>query len=147
MRYLLDTNVLSELVKRRPALTVRRWFAAQPPLELAISVLTLGEIEKGIARLAAGERRTELSRWARIELPTQFVARLLGIDGSIAIAWGAMSAQATADGRPLPVLDGLLLATAQVFELTLVTRNVSDCAGRGAPSVPVYDPWTGRLHS
>jgi len=147
LRYLLDTNVLSELVKRRPALSVRRWVAAQPPLDLAISVLSLGEVEKGIARLPASDRRTALSRWARTELPTQFVGRLLGVDAAVAVAWGGMSAQAADDRRPLPVLDGLLLATAQVHDLTFVTRNLSDCAGRGWPPVPVYDPWTGTLDS
>jgi len=142
VRFLLDTNVLSELVKRRPDVRVRRWIDAQSPLDLAISVLSLGEIEKGIARLPAGRRRATLSRWARVELPTQFTGRLFGVDAVVAVAWGALSARAVQGGRPLPVIDGLLLATAQARDLTLVTRNVSDCAGRG---VPVYDPWTGEL--
>ena len=142
MRYLLDTNVLSELVKRRPDARVRRWIDAQSPLDLALSVLSLGEIERGIARLAAGRRRTTLSRWARVELPSQFTGRLLGIDAAVAVAWGALSARAAQDGRSLPVIDGLLLATAQARDLTLVTRNASDCAGHG---VPVYDPWMGEL--
>ena len=147
MRYLLDTNVVSELVKRRPTASVRRWIAAQSPLDLAISVISLGEIEKGIARLPASQRRAALSRWARTELPTQFIGRLLGIDAAVALAWGVMAARATADGRPLPVLDGLLLATVQAHGLTFVTRNVSDCARRGSPAVPVYDPWTDVLHA
>ena len=143
MRYLLDTNVLSELVKRRPDVRVTEWIEARPPLDLAISVLSLGEVEQGIARLPVGARRTALSRWARVELPTQFVGRLLGVDAAVAVAWGAMCAQAGQDRRPLPVVDGLLLATARARALTLVTRNLADCARRG---VPVYDPWNDALH-
>lgn len=142
MHYLLDTNVLSELVKHRPDHRVRKWIDAQQPLDLCISVLSLGEVEQGIARLPVGTRRTALSRWARVELPTQFVGRLYGIDAAVAVAWGAMSAQAKQDGHPLPVMDGLLLATAQVNALTFVTRNLADCAHRG---VSVYDPWSDVL--
>jgi predicted nucleic acid-binding protein len=142
-RYLLDTNVLSELVKPHPDQAVVAWVDARPPLDLAISVLTLGEVHKGIGRIADGHRRAALSRWARTELPTQFVGRLLVVDEKVAVAWGLLSGSATREGRPLPVVDGLLLATAQVHELTLVTRNVADCAARG---VPVFDPWHGKLH-
>lgn len=140
MRYLLDTNILSELVKPRPDERVTAWIEAKSPLDMSISVLSLGEMEKGIARLAAGARRTALSRWARVELPTQFVGRLLGVDAAVAVAWGTLSARAADEGRPLPVVDGLLLATAQAGGLALVTRNIADFAHRG---VPVVDPWSG----
>ena len=143
MRYLLDTNVLSELVKRRPDPRVTQWIDAQSPLDLAISVLSLGEVEKGIARLPHGTRRVALTRWTRLDLPTQFLGRVLDIHAAVAVAWGEMSGQATVDARPLPVIDGLLLATAHVHALTLVTRNVGDCAARG---VPVFDPWSGTAH-
>lgn len=142
MRYLLDTNVLSELVKPRPHDRVRKWIDAQRPFDLGLSVLSLGEVEQGIARLPAGARRAALSRWARVELPAQFVGRLFGVEAAVAVAWGALSAQARQDGRPLPVMDGLLLATAQVNALTFVTRNLADCAHRG---VSVYDPWSDVL--
>ena len=143
MRYLLDTNVLSELVRPRPDVNVTAWVEAQSPLDLSISVLSLGAVEKGIARLPAGARRTALSQWARVELPTQFVGRLFGIDADVAVAWGTLSARAAEGGRALPVMDGLLLATAQVRMLTLVTRNVADCAGRG---VRVFNPWDGESY-
>ncbi|MBA4073250.1 MAG: VapC toxin family PIN domain ribonuclease [Gemmatimonas sp.] len=143
MRCLLDTNILSELVKPRPNGRVTAWIEAQSPLDLHISVLTLGEVEHGIARLTAGTRRTALSQWARVELPAQFVGRLLGVDAAVAVAWGALNARAAEEGRPLPVVDGLLLATAEAFGLTLATRNIADCAHRG---VPVYDPWSGESY-
>ena len=138
MRYLLDTNVLSEAARPEPAAAVVTWLSEQSPLELAISVLTLGEIGKGVALLNAGARRNRLEDWLRAELPRQFTGRVLAVDEAVALAWGRLSADARAEGRPLPVIDGLLLATADVHRLTLVTRNVRDCAGRG---VPVHDPW------
>lgn len=144
MTWLLDTNILSELVKPRPDANVEAWARARSPLDLALSVVTLGELEKGIATLPLGARRTQLSQWVHSEVPRQFFGRLLPVDAAVAVAWGQLAGIAHTTGRPLPLIDGLLLATAQVFGLTFVTRNVSDCAERG---VPVYDPWTGTLHS
>lgn len=120
------------------------WTRAQSMLDLGISVLTLGEIEKGIALLTTDARRTQLTIWARIELPRQFSSRLLPVTEAIALSWGRLSAEGQARGRMLPVVDGLLLATAAEHRLTLVSRNVSDCANRG---VPVYDPWSDKLHA
>lgn len=143
MNYLLDTNILSELVRPAPHAGVERWVRRQSPLALAISVITLGELEKGIAAMPAGRRRTRLAHWAATELPRQFLGRLHPIDDVIAIEWGRLAAAGHAMGRPLPVIDGLLLATARAHALTLVTRDVSDCVGRG---IPVFDPWTDTLH-
>lgn len=143
MRYLLDTNVISELVRPAPHAGVVAWVQAQSPLDISLSVLTLGELEKGIRTLADGARRERLTRWARSEVPRQFLGRLLAVDESVAVEWGRLSADGQATGRPLPAIDGLLLATAAAHGVTLVTRNVSDCAGRG---VPVLDPWSGATH-
>jgi predicted nucleic acid-binding protein len=140
--YLLDTNVISELVKSAPDAKVVAWVNRQSQLDIALSALTLGEIEKGIGTLAAGARRTSLEAWARTEIPRQFHGRLLPVDADVAIAWGAITAADQRAGRASSVIDTLLVATAHVHGLTLVTRNVADCAGRG---VPVYDPWTGTL--
>ena len=140
MRYLLDTNVLSEPARPRPDPGVLEWLRAQRPGELAISVLTLGEIRKGIALLAGGERREILDAWLSSELPLQFTGRVLPVNEEVALAWGDLSASARQAGRPLPVIDGLLLATASVHGLTLITRNEGDCRDRG---VPIYNPWMG----
>lgn len=138
MRYLLDTNVVSELVKRAPHPSVVRWIGEQSALDLAISVLTVGELTKGIGAMAPGHRRTELDAWVATAIPRQFVGRLLPIDEATAREWGRLSAAGRMAGRELPAIDGLLLATASVRGLTFVTRNDSDCAGRG---VPVLNPW------
>ena len=143
MRFLLDTNIISELVRPAPDARVVAWVRAQSTLDLALSVLTLGELEKGIRTLSDGARRERLARWARTEVPRQFLGRLLAVEEAVALAWGQLAADARAAGRPLPVIDGLLLATAGAHGLTLVTRHVSECAGRG---VALFDPWTGTAH-
>lgn len=138
MRYLLDTNILSELVKPNPAHRVVTWVSSHPTLDYFVSVLTFGEIVRGTQSMAAGKRRTDLEDWVVHELPKQFLGRVLPVDTEVASEWGRLTAAASSLGRPLPVIDGLLLATAGVHAMTFVTRNASDCKGRG---VPVIDPW------
>lgn len=142
-RFLLDTNVLSVLVQPLPDPRVVQWVQAQPAVALGISVLAIGEIEKGIERLAPGKRKDELRDWAHFDLPELFRDRLYQVDLAVARHWGRLDAAGRSIGRPLPVVDGLMLATAARHDLVLVTRNVSDCAQRG---VPVFDPFTGTLH-
>ena len=138
MRYLLDTNILSELVKPAPDPPVIAWVKAVGSLELAISVLTLGELAHGVMRHPDARRRKRLERWVAEEVPKQFAGRLLPVTDEVALAWGALMATARSAGRTLPAIDGLLLATARVAGLTLVTRNLRDCVGHG---VEVMSPW------
>lgn len=139
MRYLLDTNVLSEGAKPEPNPGVAGFLQTTSALELAISVLTAGEIRQGIAALDAGARKRRLEQWLSTELLRQFTGRVLPVDEAVALAWGRLAAEGRRSGRPLPVIDGLLLATAEVHGLTFATRNERDCADRG---VPVLNPWT-----
>lgn len=138
MRYLLDTNVLSEAVKPDGAAGVVEFLANTSALDLAISVVSIGEIRKGVVLLPAGKRRARLEEWLSVSLVRQFTGRVLSVDEAVALVWGRLSAEGRASGRPLPVIDGLLLATAEVHDLTLVTRNERDCDQRG---VPVLNPW------
>ena len=138
MPYLLDTNVISELVRPEPHPRVVAWVAAQSALDLHLSVLTLGEIGQGVGAMPEGTRRERLARWLEHDLPRQFRGRLLDADARVARRWGELGAAARRGGRPLPTVDGLLLATAAVHGLALATRNVRDCAERG---VDVIDPW------
>jgi predicted nucleic acid-binding protein len=144
VRYLLDTNVISEPARPAPDPRVDAWLRAQSPLQLAISVVTVGEIRKGVELLTFGAKRVKLEQWLEIDLPRQFRGRMLAFDDAVAHEWGRLIAAARRMGRELPVIDGLLLATAAVHKLILATRNEDDCAGRG---IPVYNPWTGALHS
>jgi predicted nucleic acid-binding protein len=121
--YLLDTSVLSETRKRQPATGVVNWIAATPPDRLHVSVLTLGEIEQGIARVRGRGDRSQasaLEHWLR-DVETGFEDRVLPITLRVAAAWGRQQ-----HARPLPVIDALIAATAQVHAMTVVTRNVKD---------------------
>jgi predicted nucleic acid-binding protein len=138
MRYLLDTNVISEPFKRSPEPRVVDWLNKQSPLDLYISVLTLGELTMGFELAPAGARRDQLQNWVMQDLPRHFVGRLFPVDEEIAREWGRMSAEGRARGQELPATDGLLLATAKVRDLTMVTRNERDCAERG---VLILNPW------
>lgn len=140
VRYLLDTNVLAEPAKPRPDPNVLTWLQAQSPLDLAVSVLTFGEIQEGVSLLPAGARRDALESWLRTDLPRQFTGRVLPVDGEVALEWGRLAAEGRKAGRELPVVDGLLVATCAAHGLTLVTRNERDCGNRG---VPILNPWVG----
>jgi len=136
--FLLDTNVISELIKPRPDENVLRWIAKTDEALLFLSVLTLGEIRYGIEKLNPGKRRGRLESWLAGDLRLRFQERILIIDDGIAQRWGALSATAARRGRPVPVIDGLLAATALHHDLMLVTRDDGDVSGTG---VPLLDPW------
>lgn len=138
MNFLLDTNVVSETRKRTPDDAVMAWFNTTDANSLYLSVLTLGELAKGIAR----RRRTDpvaadsLAHWLT-GIETLFADRVIPIDTAVAQLWGEMNAAA-----PLPVIDSLLAATAQTHDLALVTRNVRDVERTG---VRVVNPWEWEL--
>ncbi len=136
--FLLDTNVISELVKPQPDDNVLRWIAEADESLLFLSVLTLGEIRNGIEKLNPRKRRGRLESWLAADLRLRFQGRILAIDEGIAQRWGALSATAAKKGRPVPVIDGLLAATALHHDLMLVTRNGEDVSPTG---VPFVDPW------
>jgi predicted nucleic acid-binding protein len=135
--FLLDTNVISELVKPKPEPRVTAWIDSIDENLLYLSVLTLGEIRKGIASLRDASRRVTLEAWLQGDLVLRFAGRILPIDHAVADRWGRITAAAAAKS-PLPVIDGLLAATALDQNLTLVTRNTKDVAGT---AVPVFNPW------
>ncbi len=137
MSYLLDTNVLSELRRKSPNAGVVEWFTQRPASTLYLSVLTLGELRKGIEGLADTKRRMALTDWLETDLPGFFAGRILSIDTQVADRWGRLVAAA---GRPLPAIDSLLGATAAQHGLSLVTRNERDFAGLG---LDVINPWAG----
>lgn len=135
MSYLIDTNVLSELRRKSPDPGVVTWFSQRPPATLHLSVLTLGEIRKGIEGVRDEGRKQSLIDWLETDLPTFFTGRILDVNGAVADRWGRLVAAA---GRPLPTIDSLLAATALKHDLVLVTRNTKDFAGL---PVEVFNPW------
>jgi len=133
--YLLDTNILSETRKRQPAARVTDWIASTRPEWLHVSVLTLGEIEQGISRMRGRgdhEQAAVLERWLR-DVEAGFADRILPVTLPVASAWGRQQ-----HVQPLPVIDGLIAATAKVNDLTVVTRNTKDFERSG---VQVLNPF------
>jgi predicted nucleic acid-binding protein len=135
MNYLLDTNVISELKRPKPNQHVVDWFASVTNESLYLSVLTLGEIRKGIGKLPDSQRKQALSSWLEKDIPLWFDSRLLVIDEGVADCWGKLQAQTN---RPLPAIDSLLAATALHHHLCLVTRNVKDF---DYPDLTIVNVW------
>lgn len=136
--FLVDTNVVSELTKTKPNPSVMAWIHATDESLLYLSVLTIGEIRKGINSLPRGTRRGLLESWVGNDLVLRFAGRILGIDVVIAERWGVISAQAASTGSSLPVIDGLMAATALHHNLIFVTRNIKDVQISG---VSTFNPW------
>ena len=136
--FLLDTNVISELVKLKPERRVTSWVETTDEALFYLSVLTLGEIRKGIAMLPQTKRRTQIESWLETGLSVRFAGRILAIDAAIANRWGILSGASQLQGTSLPVIDGLLAATALHHNLTLVTRNTMDVSATNAST---FNPW------
>jgi len=138
VNYLLDTCVLSELVKPQPEPKVVDWVGDQDEYCLFLSVITIGELHKGIARLPGGQRRARLESWVAEDLTARFGERILPVDTLVAATWGFMLGEAEAKGSPLPVVDALISATASVHRCVVVTRTVADFERTG---IEVENPW------
>ncbi|MDF1827256.1 MAG: type II toxin-antitoxin system VapC family toxin [Legionellaceae bacterium] len=136
MNYLLDTNIISELVKKAPNKSVLKWIDSLDNEALYLSVISLGEIRKGISGIQNLVRQEKISNWLETELPEYFEERILNIDSKIADMWGRL--QGKKKGYILPAIDGLIAATAHVHKLTLVTRNTKDFM---YTSIDVINPW------
>ena len=136
--FLLDTNIPSELTRPHPQSSVLRWLENANDEELYLSVISLGEILKGITALPGSKRRRDLEKWLHESLRPWFEGRILAIDEPVAERRGIFAGQCKSKGRPLNVVDGLIAATALVHDLTVVTRNVRDFEGLG---VELLNPW------
>ncbi|MBF0558190.1 MAG: type II toxin-antitoxin system VapC family toxin [Nitrospirae bacterium] len=136
MSYLLDTNIVSETIRKNPNRSVITWLDHIPGEALFISVLTLGEIRKGIEALSDKKRREKLRLWLEHELPAWFEGRVLPVNLAVADRWGRLLAEAV---RPLPAIDSLLAATALHYELRLVTRNARDFDYPGLEVINPFD--------
>ena len=138
MKYLLDTCVISEVIRPKPDRKVIAWLSQQAEEILYLSVLTFGEIEKGIEKAVDGERKNRLKCWVEEDLKQRFKGRILHIDMQVAIQWGRMQGQSELAGKPLPSIDGLIAATGLVNHCVVVTRNVQDMQ---QSSVELFNPW------
>lgn len=136
--YLVDTNIPSELTREKPDARVAAFLRNAGKDAVFLSVMTIGEICKGIAGLPAGQRRTALQDWLDIDVRSWFAGRILPVTDSIAERWGHLAATAKQQGLTLAVVDGVIAATAFHHDLTLVTRNVKDFAGL---DIDISNPW------
>ncbi len=142
MNWLLDTCVLSEYIKKDPSAKVIGWLDEQAESTLFISVISLGEIEAGIIKLRHSDAQSDTRRGKKLgtwfgKLEHRFAERMLPLDAAVLHVWAALSANAELQGRKLPVMDALLMATAQHYGLTIVTRNEKDFS----LFPQVFNPW------
>lgn len=138
MSFLLDTNVISEWVKPQPNPRVVAWLEQIDEDRVFLSVASLAEIRRGIDLMPSGKRRDRLASWLTGDLLARFDGRILGVDNRIAQTWGIVMARVQKAGMNVGALDALFAATAEIYGLTLVTRNVSDFLRLG---IPLLNPW------
>ncbi len=137
MNFLLDTNVISEAKQKRPSKRVLAWLDAQDESNLYLSVLTVGEIKKGIARLDSSKKKATLERWLE-QLRSRFSRRVLPLTEKTFLVWGKMYGEFELKGIIRPAFDSLLEATALEHDLIFVTRNVKNFQNS---QVTILNPW------
>jgi predicted nucleic acid-binding protein len=138
MNYLLDTCLISELSKSKPDKKVVDWVLSENETGFYVSVLTFGELHKGIEKLPESKKKEELRIWTEGELKDRFQNRIIGIDMRVSILWGKIQCIAEKKGKPMPAIDSLIAATGIAHGLIVVTRNVSDMEQSG---VRLLNPW------
>jgi toxin FitB len=138
VNYILDTNVISELVAAQPNPKVIDWIQSIDSEQVFLSVITVGELKKGIEKLPSSSRKKRLDQWLQEDLLVRFESHLLNIDTGTMLVWGKLIARLESRGRTIPAIDGLLAATALQKQYTLVTRNSADFAGT---EVLLFNPW------
>src|ERR671925_376249 len=138
MKYLLDTNVISELVAKQPNKRVVQWIDDLDPSSVYLSVITIGELRKGIEKLPDSQRKEVLSTWLTDDLLGRFDGRILSLDVDVMLAWGTLMGQLERTGRPLAAIDSLIAALALYHSCSLVTRNEDDFKDAG---VTIINPW------
>ena len=138
MRYLLDTCVISEIVKLKPNKSVISWLEKQDESNLFLSVLTFGEIERGIERAPDKIRKKKLRLWVEEDLKQRFEGRILSIDLETTTQWGILQGKSEKSGKPMPVIDGLIAVSGLINNCIVVTRNISDME---QSTVELFDPW------
>jgi predicted nucleic acid-binding protein len=138
VRYLLDTCFISEFQKPHPAAAIREWLEQQHEGDLYLSVLTLGEIQKGISQLSDGRKKKSLQSWLDRDLRERFQDRIVHVSEEVAVTWGRIAGELQRSGSPIPVVDGLIAATSLSIGATVVTRNDTHISRAGARTL---NPW------
>ena len=139
MKYLLDTCLISELAKSEPNKKVVDWVLSENETNFYVSVLTFGELHKGIEKLPESKKKEQLRIWIENELKNRFRNRIIEIDMRVSITWGKIQCIAEKKGKPMPAIDSLIAATGIVHNMIVVTRNASDMEQSG---VNLFNPWS-----
>jgi toxin FitB len=138
MNYLLDTNVISELIAREPNQKVIDWIDSLDPETVYLSVITIGELRKGIEKLASSRRKDQLTTWLASDLLRRFADKMVAITIDVMLVWGELTRRLERDGKPIAAIDSLIAASVLEGQYTLVTRNEDDFQHTG---VPIINPW------
>ena len=138
MKYLLDTCVILELIKKNPNRKVAAWVADIEESRLFLSVLSFGEIHKGIEKLPESKKKEKLHNWVNFELQERCEKRIIDFDLRVATTWGKIQAFSESAGKSMPTIDSQIAATGITYSLTVVTRNTSDMETSG---VSLLNPW------
>ena len=138
MKYLLDTCAISELVAKQPNPKVVEFVDTLDPDDIYLSVITIGEIAKGIEKLPKSKRKQELQTWLKEDLLIRFDGKIVSLDTDVLMEWGALTARLESSGRTMPAIDSLIAATVLTNQFTLVTRNVDDFEDTG---IEIVNPW------
>ncbi len=138
MKYLLDTCVISELVTKIPNPKVVEFIDSLDLDDVFLSVITIGEIVKGIEKLSGSKRKQKLNDWLKEDLLARFDGKIIPLDIDALIEWGTLTARVESKGKPMPAIDSLIAATVSIHKMTLVTRNVDDFASAG---IEIVNPW------
>ena len=138
MNYLLDTCVISELIKKQPNSKVIQWISDIEEANLFISVLTIGELHKGIEKLPESRKKTKLHKWVTYDLAKRFQNKIIVFDLHTATIWGTIQAKSEMSEQKLPSIDSLIAATGISHDLIVITRNTKDMESSG---VDLLNPW------
>jgi predicted nucleic acid-binding protein len=138
MNYVLDTNVISELISKQPNKKVLEWLDRLDPNTICLSVITIGEIRKGIEKLPPSKRRDTVKEWLEVDLLLRFQRRILEITAEVMLIWGELTGRLEKEGRQITAIDSLIAAIALQGNYCLVTRNEHDFQHTG---VTIINPW------
>jgi len=138
MNYLLDTNVITELIAREPNQRVVGWIDSLDPESVYLSVITIGELRKGIEKLAPSRRKDQLALWLTSDLLLRFADKIVSITTGVMLVWGELAGRLEREGKPMPAINSLIVASVLEGKLTLVTGNKDDFQHAG---IPVVNPW------
>ncbi|MFL5807147.1 MAG: type II toxin-antitoxin system VapC family toxin [Roseiflexaceae bacterium] len=139
MNYVLDTNVISELIARKPNPKVVAWLDSLDPATLCLTVITIGEIRKGVEKLPASKRKDDVRNWLETDLLLRFQGKILDITTDVMLVWGELTGRLENEGKPLSAIDSLIAAIVLRQNYSLVTRNDSHFQHTG---VKIINPWT-----